>query len=205
MKIQIGSETFKSKKSACDFVRDKINSIGCCSITDNDDEFSFFMSLLNNHPEVDEKIGTGIKCFMIQRHPMFGNQLLIERKDKTNDVISWKACCGVKHSEKYYVSIKCRDAVVSEVYNFKKDKKCEQCGNTNELHTHHSTVSFKTIVEDFIKIYGMNECSKFIRNEHNIPCFAQDMKDKFISYHNSVCQLQVLCHNCHNDIHAQSH
>jgi len=205
MYIHIGTETFKTKKSACDFVRTKINEIGCGDIEpSNFGIYTFFTSLLENHPESYEKIGTGIKYFRIQNAPMFGKQLMVVRQDDTDAIFSWKACCGVVHNDKHYVSMKCRDAIKFDMFNMKIDKQCESCGEPNNLHAHHDTVSFKTIVETFIEKYGMDACSKFIRNEQGIPCFTDDMKQNFISHHNAVCKMKVLCDICHKNFHSKS-
>ena len=58
---KIGNKSFRTKRESLDYTRSLINNLGCCVIDAKHPNFEFFISLLNHHPEKDEKIGTGVK------------------------------------------------------------------------------------------------------------------------------------------------
>ena len=59
--FNIGGLTFSTKKAAQDYTRQTITELGCCIIHKYHDEYNFFVNLLNNHPNRDEKVGCGIE------------------------------------------------------------------------------------------------------------------------------------------------
>lgn len=64
MKYFIGKLGFKTKKDAKDYTTRIINSLGCCEINENNEYFTFFIDLINNHPDSENKKGNGIYCFL---------------------------------------------------------------------------------------------------------------------------------------------
>lgn len=69
-KYFIGEKGFTTKKECENYTRKIINNLGCCKIEKSHSDFNFFYDLIKNHPESDEKIGSGIDYFFIQPNPI---------------------------------------------------------------------------------------------------------------------------------------
>ncbi len=80
-KYYIGDLEFKTKKECENYTRNIINDLGCCVIQKDHKHFSFFESLIQNHPEYEDKKGVGIDYFYIEPNPLIRKnyQMGIER------------------------------------------------------------------------------------------------------------------------------
>ena len=97
-KYVIGDVGFKTKKECETYTRNIVNTLGVCSINKDHIHFQFFNNLLNNHPQADEKRGTGIDYFFIIPNPMSPKyfQTMIQRLDGSNIDFSWVMCSQFK-------------------------------------------------------------------------------------------------------------
>jgi len=97
----LGEFTFRTKKACKEYVSYLINGIGCgACIEPNHPHWDIFNSLINNHPEKDQKIGVGIAYFWIQKNAVGGGGLttMIKRTDGSFADFSWRQCCEFKQS-----------------------------------------------------------------------------------------------------------
>ena len=94
----IGNNRFNTQKECKAFTRNVINQLGCCIINHNNDNFEFFINLLRNHPDYEEKKGSGIAYFEIVQHPWLPiyYQTMIRRIDGDYVDFSWNLCCEFK-------------------------------------------------------------------------------------------------------------
>ena len=97
-KYYIGDLGFKTKKECETYTRNIINSLEIVKITKDHKYFSFFEDLLKNHLDYDDKRGTGIDYFYIQRNPLNSRQYqpMIKRLDGSYISFSWIHCCQFK-------------------------------------------------------------------------------------------------------------
>jgi hypothetical protein len=56
MKYNIGILGFKTKKECEIFTRNKINSLGCCDIKKDNENYIFFNNLIKNHQNIYQKL-----------------------------------------------------------------------------------------------------------------------------------------------------
>ena len=95
---ELGGIKFSTKKECEDYTREIINSIGCCKIGSDHRYYNFFRDLITRHPDSNEKIGKGIKCFYIRPDPMDNRyyETILKRTDRTEVVFNWVQCCRSK-------------------------------------------------------------------------------------------------------------
>jgi hypothetical protein len=202
--VSIGDAHFKSKKDAYTFVKNKLDQIGFGTINEADDHFQFLLSLLHNHPEAEQKRGAGISSFSIRPNPISnGKHITVCRTDHSIDTFSWRACCGLTKSPIQWIAILCRQAVSSEMYNFRKNKACQVCGSTGNLHTHHDQPRFSEIIKMFTKEHGTSNPDYCARDNNMVPCLPPTMHATFLAFHQEHARLQVLCKSCHLELHKQ--
>lgn len=210
-KYFIGDLGFKTKKECENYTRTIINGLGCCKIHKTHDKYSFFVSLLNNHPNCLTKIGSGIDYFYIQPNPLIEKyfQTMIKRTDGTNVDFSWVHCCQFKDKTDVDKLLRAmRYAIKDDIIRFKKQSqlKCVQCQSEDELyedfHVDHDNPSFKTLKDNFLQATdkliptSFTDCNKYkltmFTNDSNSNAF----KKEWIEYHNNHCNLQILCRDC---------
>lgn len=208
MKYKIGEHNFKTKKDAQNFVRKFIINIGCKDIYPKDHEYKLLEDLINNHPKSKDKIGSGIKCFRIQKNHLNPKCLetIIERNDGSIIDFSWVKCStsssnsiidNFKAAMRQYVSV--------DIQKFKRDSEmkcvfCDHIGDvSSDFHVDHDNPSFKQLCEDFIKLHP--NYPKIFDDDSNthISIFKKEDKeyaDRWRHYHNEKAKLQILCAPC---------
>jgi hypothetical protein len=93
----LGEFTFRTKKACREYVSYLIHAIGCVRIEPNHPHWDIFNALINNHPEKDQKIGTGISHFFIQKNAVGrGLTTMITRTDGSVADFAWRECCEYK-------------------------------------------------------------------------------------------------------------
>jgi hypothetical protein len=209
MKYTIGDLTFTTKKQCEEYTRNKINSLGVCVVPKNHPDYAFFVSLLNNHSEYIEKVGCGIASFKIGLSPwnrkVFQTEII--RNDGTEDIFSWVHCCEFKKRAKdFNLSQAMRYSIRDTISEFRQrydSLKCAFC-NVDEtmcdsFHIDHHEPSFKTLKADFLMARNdipttFGDCLLY-----NNAIFKEDdnnFKNEWMDYHNTNCNLQVLCQKC---------
>ena len=200
--ITIGDLSFKTKKSACEYVRTRLNDIGCCEILPSSPHFDFMCDLLVPSEMFDTNAVSKFTITINQLSPK-GKHVLFTRADGTVGTFSWRYACGIKPSIYSLQSQACRTAVMSRMSEIRTGNVCELCGSINNLHAHHSGNSFKEIVDTFIKRNDM-PCRFDINVEYGVRSFKpidDAVRLAFIQHHDGMAHIQVLCHGCHKKVH----
>lgn len=94
-KYNIGELEFKNPKYCEKYIRNIINTLGCCIINEDHKQFNFFNNLIQRHPVFKDKQGVGISYFYIEPHSLMSKyyQLMIKRIDGSETDFSWIYCC----------------------------------------------------------------------------------------------------------------
>lgn len=205
----IGELSFKTKKACLEYTRQLIRELGCCIIDKNHDKYNFFVGLISNHPNKDEKIGAGIDYFAIENNRLQPNSYhtIIYRIDTTSIDFSWRYCCEFRikpvHEHLYNAM---REAISGEIHSFKQNSilVCNFCKlDTNTLsdyHVDHDDPPFRKLKDDFLTNNILRIPNKFASNEYSfLTRFHDDdteFKDNWIEFHRNNCKLQILCKSC---------
>ena len=97
-----------------------------------------------------------------------------------------------------------RNAINDDIYSMKQGEQCTECGSCFDLHVHHEIISFKSIVDTFLKQNPSYKPTGFIRigiSHFSFKPEEEYIRDAFVEYHNSVCTLKIVCRQCHMYIH----
>jgi len=207
VETKIGGKIFKSKTDAINYVKLKLKGMdGIYPMITTD--YIFLDELLDNHPDNNtdrDKRAIGISHFKVKPNIATpdGKHVSIYNVDGTTNDFSWRSCCGFKKSQYTHDSELFRSAIIDLMVNIKHNKKCECCGSEHDLHAHHHGLTFKNIVDTFIKNpenipHGYKKISM---TQNTFIDEDNDIKLRFIEYHNSRCDLRILCKPCHRDVH----
>lgn len=205
LKYYIGELGFKTKKASYEYTKNIIYSLGQCKINKNHKYFNFFCDLIQNHENKKEKIGCGIKNFIIKSNLIFKKYLsvFIERNDNTLMDFSW-VCCA-KHTfnnQKHNLIQAMRYSIKPQIYEFKKHQKikCQICFAEDKIQydVDHKAPSFKKISETFLKNNNSPKTFADHPNAYHAIFYEKDkeFKNKWNQYHKENAILQILCHEC---------
>ena len=158
---KIGDRVFKSKKECEGYTRNIINSLGAITIKRDHDCYSFFVDLLENHPECEEKIGIGIDYFYIQ-HNTFNRKAyhtMIKRLDGSTIDFSWLLCCKFQNRmADEDLSMAMRFAVRDDILKFRETAPiiCNICKETSDecsgnFHVDHYNPPFRELKQRFLE------------------------------------------------------
>jgi hypothetical protein len=212
-KYYIGDKGFKTKKDCENYTREIITNLGCCDVKEDNNKYSFFLDLINNHPEYIEKKGTGIKYFFIQPNPLNKKtyQTMIKRTDNSDIDFSWLYCCSFKPKTiKEDLNIAMRRTIYPFVSAFKRDMyirhgkiQCYLCEIDNEdedYQVDHDDPPFRELRDNFIKHTKIlipqtfGSCPKYKLNIFKPE--DNEFEKAWSKYHNDNCLLQILCKKC---------
>lgn len=198
--VVLGKLTFPSVNVATKYVRERLNSIGYKTVESTDcDEYEFMMDLVSNHPRASDKVGLGIRRFTLQPNALQKNacHVTFERVDGSVDVLSWRKCSGMAIQK--HIGYLLREAVSGHIGTFRQGKVCMDCGSSLNLHVHHNGLSFKQIVQRFVALNGMPVSLDCVVDVNTGVSSLKDVatSQRFAEYHNSVCDLVVVCQPCH--------
>jgi len=204
MKYNIGALLFTTKKECEQYVRNKLYLLGCCHIDINHIDWVFFNDLIKNHPEYLEKKGVGVEYFEISQ-TISSYALNIRRVDNSYIDISWIYCCFKYRPEKQSLLDAMRFAIYPSIRLFRNSNdilQCQLCGINDINATYeidHDNPSFLTLSTDFI---ASNNDFPSLFDDHqrfHNAIFKKENADyerHWILYHNTNCNLQVLCKKC---------
>jgi hypothetical protein len=159
--IVFGNFQFRTKKSATEEARRRINKYKVKEKLNDDDEL-FFSSLFTLHSEYIEKVGSGIDHIKVERDFHNNRCLYIHRTDGTKIDCSWVHCIQPA-SQKQTVSMAFRRAVKDRVMKFKnaqlpKVKVCQILGISlthENSHVSYLKPSFDELLDDFLSENGL--------------------------------------------------
>jgi len=187
-------DKFKTQKEAKEYIRNMMDKQPLGIV-----EKSFFIWLIDYHPDKERKIGCGIKNIEISLD-FYGKKLInIIRMDNTRDTISWITCATGKTTDNLIPSM--REAIDPQIDYFRKmsiNNKtyfCKYCKGIEKLHIDH-IIPFKDLQNDFIR--NKKIPTSFLKCPNTLrPILKEsEFKKEWISYHFEKARLQVLCQTC---------
>ena len=154
--IAFGEYQFKTKKSATEEARSRINQYMAGSKLNASDEH-FFRSLFTLHSEYEEKVGPGIDYITVELDFHRNRCLYIHRVDGSKVDCSWVHCIQPA-TKKTIISMAFRRAVKQIVMNFKEEqlpivKSCPVFDTPLDYqnsHVAYSTPSFESLLDNFL-------------------------------------------------------
>lgn len=203
----IGDLQFRTKALCKQYAKQKIDALKGLDIYPDHEDYEFLHDLIQNHDEYHRKVGSGIKHFTIRGNLNNHSELMIFRTDGSDTVISWDYCTRFRsrtHLEN--ISSAMRNAVSDHIISFKRnaisnsDLICALCNNVCalEYHVDHFNPSFVVLRNKFLSNNGYPLL--FTSCPHtNMTIFKDEdiaFRNKWISYHNENCNLQILCAKC---------
>ena len=209
--VETGSQSFKTKKAAKDFFKSMLARYSDGQ-TISEEDSEIMHSLIERHPEAQQKIGTGIKRFFRDHTDKGTSCFWIERNDDSTTEFSYPTCVNSKGKSLYQEFAEaCREAVRDDLVATKRSYfgenadsdgrvACDISGEKirfDEAHLDHKKpMTFQVIVRTFIAANRI-EISSDMLSEPADQQFATTFVDKglesrFVEYHHSVAHLRVI-------------
>jgi hypothetical protein len=162
-KYTIGDQDFATKKACLTYTQNLMNGMSPCQIRKGEEHYEYLMCLIGQHPRYEEKVGSGIECFSVERNPLNvkAKHLNLRRTDGSVESISWNLCCkfqtysppNEKRNRRSLISAM-RSAIKNDTMEFKNNQivlKCKLCDTEDaSFHTDH-VVPFQVIRDAFLK------------------------------------------------------
>lgn len=212
LKYFIGSVGFVTKGEIKPYVKERLCVKGYGEVYTTDDIFELIHDILKLHIKYEKKIGSGIKSFSIEPNAMTQRDytIVINRTDGTRENFSWVDCIEGQKNKSTLLSDAMREAISIYTYEYKKSQKlyCRECGENNleaqDFHVDHNTVPFRKLKEDFLNSTTLSIPDDFTKNNLNMTKFKEENSqfcNKWIEYHNSIVDYQILCSKCNSRKH----
>lgn len=172
----------------------------------NRDDVDFLLYIFENHPNWEDKKGSGIYCISTTRTPNGTFCFEIHRTDGTKTDISFTKCI-TNPSKVSQIKAACRFAIKHEVINFKKENviygvtPCAISGiilQKDNVHIDHYELTFNEMFNLWINQEEINEEYLFEQIEPTKDnTFDTRFKDKdieidFLAFHNKHCKLRAV-------------
>lgn len=202
--ISFGNFQFRTKKSATEEARRRINKYEFGDRLNIDDEL-FFTSLISLHSEYINKKGVGIDHIKVERDFHNNRCLYIHRVDGSKTDCSWTHCIQPA-SKKSIVLMAFRRAVKEIVYSFKREKLtvvriCPEFGTNlsmSNCHASYAYPSFERLVDNFLHCNNITYDS--IRLTNPVPedddqrgiISCPEITHKWIEYHHKNASIILL-------------
>jgi hypothetical protein len=166
------------------------------------------LGLLQNHPDAEQKIGTGVDCIFVKRNPFYGTRgFYIRRNDGTETDFSFRECISPSsHVQK--VRLAFRVAVEPLTMRFKSDffdanggkAFCEFTGEEITFlgsHTDHvPPLTFKVLLDQFVKEQGILiedvRLKKTVDNSIRNELEDEHLISVWIKWHATHAKLRVI-------------
>ena len=205
----IRGEFFPTKKA----LENRIRAIRDKYKDDNQltpDNFDFLLDVLEGHPQYDIKRGPGIVSIYVKTNPTYTNNrcFWLIRTDGTETDFSFKECLTpTPHDKKFFRAL--RAAIEPFTWEFKKNffdslTSPAYCPYTRERlefvgsHVDHKVpLTFERLVDDFVQANGIDIDQISVAgdvedNTYQNTLVDQELKERWISYHNQRAVLQVV-------------
>lgn len=165
--VDLPSISFKSKSEATAYFKWMLNQYQDGDELNPDDDTILF-ELLQRHPEMDDKIGVGVKRFYRDKSPIHPTSCFhLERIDGTTTDFSYPSCISGNTStlsQQFYEA--CRYAVSEELIHQKEKlfieaggiMLCTKTGVQITIHDaeyRHTSPKFRELVKDFISEFNI--------------------------------------------------
>lgn len=210
IELTLGGIVFKTKTAAMERVK-RILHESPLNVPLSGEDLRIARSLLELHPNAQQKIGCGVRQIEVRRHNDFGPStpcMYAIREDGTVTDFSYIRCFdGDKSYRKKFLAA-CREAIKQHLDHFKTEffrvAKKPTCQLTAEPLTpdnchvdHIPPYAFERIVESFAVLYSidLNDPKLCVSDVDCflIPTFSSAlMRDNFIVFHNSLGQFRCI-------------
>lgn len=172
------------------------------------DDLVFVLTLLEQHPNAEVKVGCSVASVVVRRNPVYNNNrgFYLVRTDGTGTDFSWRECLRATPAHKK-VTHALRVLVEPQTLKFKQEffdsgqTRCELTGETIAFvgaHVDHvPPLTFAQLVADFCAEYGFELASIPLRNELADNKYVDEIDDDFIAtlwqeYHRRHAVLRVV-------------
>jgi len=207
MTYRVGNESFDTKKALKERARTIMSNYADGQKLDKP-SFDFMLGLLQNHPNSEEKIGTGVDCIFVKRNLFYGTRgFYIRRNDGTETDFSFRECIS---PSSHYQKVKRAFRVAVEPLTMKfKSEFFDACGGrsfcefTGEeitflgSHTDHvPPLTFDFLLEQFVKEQGILiekvRLKKAVDNSIRNELEDEHLIRVWINWHTTHAKLRVI-------------
>jgi hypothetical protein len=205
----INEVTFNTKKELEEYIKKILHGFPLDEkLPDSDTEF--LISLLQRHPEVESKMGSGVVYITIQNDSRYGTtkHFQLHRADNSTTDFSYIQCIKPSTNLQKFKQA-ARNAIKESIVIFRDDYFNQHVENAicelthqpitkNRCHVDHiPPLTFEKIVNDYINDRGINiDIIEFIGakedNAISNEFIDESLKEDFQKYHDSVAKLRVL-------------
>jgi len=209
--IIVGNKEFKFQKDALAFFKEMLNSYRVNKTIEGEDH-DLLLSVLERHPEADQKIGVGVNRFYKAPTEMGTNCFWVERTDGSKTDFSYITAVKAKGKSLYQEFAEaCRNAVREDLINTKKEffkqhgdengkVECEVSGNKFAIYESHldhkKPLTFQVLVNTFIAANNISISKEMLSTaqdaQFETEFIDQSIKNKFKEYHHKMAQLRIL-------------
>ena len=201
---KLGESTFNTKKACEDYVRGVLMNLGCVRIGAGHDKWAFFNALINNHPDNEFKMGSGIDYYWIRKNQIGqGLETMIKRTDGTVADFSWRYCCQFKpRTIEENITRAMRTALTEYITEFKlkfnNNFKCTLCAregtDSTVFHADH-VVPFHVIKDEFLTREQSipTRCADTAKGATRFHEDDHDFERRWVEFHHGKAKLQILC------------
>lgn len=198
--IVINSLQFKTKKSAEDYVRSQIYTLGACTINPSDPEFALFKDLVSF--KYDDRVP--IKFTLFKTEMSITTLHMRVHFEDESIITSWKDCArktNTVESVSTQLNNAMRHAIIEDCMKFKYnniDGKCVICKSTDNIQTDHIE-PFSKIKDSFLATQTNSPSTFDLETSINQTVFkASDINfaNLWVEYHRKHASFQLLCRTC---------
>lgn len=205
--IKLPHKEFLTKTEATKFFKEMLENYNDGDRVSSIDDDNILFDLVQRHPEVEEKVGTGIEYFYKDRSPNHPTSCFhIKRNDGSTTDFSIKTCINNANPtllQDFYSA--CRTAISPKLIEEKKQlfsKGEVPCSITGELVTidnseyRHTQPSFRDIVNNFIIAENLEITSDMIIENDDMQYVtsfkSQELADMFNAFHEECANLEIV-------------
>ena len=176
-------------------------------------DFELLCEVLKNHPYYLQKLGCGIQRIEIRTNPVYKNRgFYIIRTDGSCTDFSYRQCLYPASNKQKFLNA-CRVAIMPQILEFKEtffgslmgQFYCcpltgEEVNETNCHIDHRPPNTFKSLIETFISISGIDPNIVKVAGSQVDGCVKDTLEDKALEerwkvYHAENCNLRVVSRN----------
>lgn len=205
--IKLPHKEFSTKKEATQFFKEMLENYTNGDKVSSVDDDNILFDLVQRHPEVEEKVGTGIEYFYKDRSPNHPTSCFhIKRNDGSTTDFSIKTCINNANPtllQDFYSA--CRTAISPRLIEEKKQIFSYgevPCSVTGELvaidnsEYRHTQPRFRDIVKNFIFSENLEITSDMIVENDDMQYVtsfkSQELADKFNTFHAECSNLEIV-------------
>jgi hypothetical protein len=205
--VIVGNLRFGTKLAAKEWVRNLVARYPDGAVLNQDDTV-FLKDLLELHPRVDEKVGSGVHSFIIDTNWEYSNTrtIFINRTDGSRTDFSWVKCIDGETSDQLQMQA-LRVAVMDQIIGFKQSQLLSArpitCPETGEqlswqhCHVDHCAPdTFERLVADWLLSEGITIEQVAISPSRDISFHRkltnEAQRQSWWNFHNSRKRLRLL-------------